>query len=134
MVGAVAWCTGAATSARSGGRRSARHSCSSPTTMAGRPPAFAWRTGTATADQTLSPAASSDPRRAAPAPGTRRCGSTFAAVAENADFAGPNQALHLTGAASLVSGTVEVAGAAPAGELGRSAREAQAKPLSEVSA
>src|SRR5262249_11170352 len=48
----------------------------------GRPPAFAWRTGTATADQTSSPAASSDTRRAAPAPGTRRCGSTFAAVAE----------------------------------------------------
>src|SRR5262249_23658299 len=66
------------------------------TTIAWRPPAFAWRTGTATADQTSSPAASSDTRRA-PAPGTRRCGSTFAAVAENADFAGPNQALHLTG-------------------------------------
>src|SRR5262245_18759937 len=101
---AVAGCTGAATSARSRRRSSARHSCSSPTTIAWRPPAFAWRTGTATADQTSSPAASSETRRAAPAPGTRRCGSTFAAVAENADFAGPNQALHLTRPASALLG------------------------------
>jgi hypothetical protein len=33
-----------------------------------------------------------------------------------------NQALHLTGAASSVSGVVKLAYAAPAGELGRSAK------------
>src|SRR5262249_47581424 len=59
--------------------------------------------------------------KASTRPGPIKCGSTFAAVAENADVAGPNKALHLTGAAILVSRGMKVLQAAPAGELCRSA-------------
>src|SRR5262249_45380080 len=123
MVRAGSGCIGAATSARSGRQSSARHSCLSPTTSKCGPPAFAWRTGTATAVRTSSRAVRGPcwAAKASTRPGPIKCGSTFAAVAENADVAGPNKALHLTGAAILVSRGMKVLQAAPAGELCRSA-------------